>query len=124
MGSASPSRGLVLGLRMLLDEASRLGADKVLLQMSGYSRRFAAPNICDLDVIRRLAAVRAGAACDGVSGVAGIDEDHGVDMSVIAFPRIKGVNLSPMEWMLGRDLTLPRRRRRRRHHGWTWVRSR
>ena len=71
VGSASPSRGLVLGLRMLLDEASRLGADKVLLQMSGYSRRFAAPNVRDLDVIRRLAAVRAGAACDGVSGVAG-----------------------------------------------------
>ena len=91
VGSPSPSRGLVLGLRMLLDEASRLGADKVLLQMSGYSRRFAAPNVRDLDVIRRLATVRAFAACDGVSGVAGINGDHGVDMSVIAFPRIKGM---------------------------------
>ena len=83
--------GHVLGLRMLLDEASRLGADKVLLQMRGYSRRFAAPNACDLDVIRRLAAVRAGAACDGARRVAGMDEDHGVEMSVFAFPRIKGV---------------------------------
>ena len=91
VGSASPSRGLVLGLRMLLDEASRLGADKVLLQMSRYSRRFAAPNVRDIDVIRRLATVRAGAACDCVSGVAGIDGDHDVDMSVIAFPRIKGM---------------------------------
>ena len=76
---------------MLLDEASRLGADKVLLQKSGYSRRFAAPNVRDLDVIRRFAAVRAVSACDGVSGVAGIDEDQGVDMSVIAFSRIKRV---------------------------------
>ena len=35
VGSAPPSSGHVLGLRMLLNEASRLGADKVLLQMSG-----------------------------------------------------------------------------------------
>ena len=76
---------------MLLNEASRLGADKVLLQMRGYFRRFAAPNARDLDLIRRLAAVRAGAAFAGVRGVAGMDEDHGVEMSVIAFPRIKGV---------------------------------
>ena len=91
VGSAPRSSGHVLGLRMLLDVASRLGADTVLPQMRGSSRRFAAPNACDLDVIRRLAAVRAGAACDGVRGVAGIDDDHGVDISVFAFPRIKGV---------------------------------
>ena len=83
--------GHVLGLRMLLDAASRLGADKVLLQMRGYSRRFAAPNACDIDVIRRLAAVRSRAALDGVRGVADMDEDHGVELSVFAFPRIKGV---------------------------------
>ena len=89
--TTTPSRGHVLGLRMLLNEASRLGADKVLLQMRGYFRRFAALNARDLNLIRRLAAVRAGAAFDGVSGVAGINGDHGVDMSVIAFPRIKGI---------------------------------
>ena len=83
--------GHVLGLQMLLDEASRLGADKVLVQMRGYFGRSAAPNARDLDLIRRLAAVRARAALDGVRGVAGMDEDHGVEMSVIAFPRIKGV---------------------------------
>ena len=76
---------------MLFHEASRLGADKVLLQVSGSFWRFAALNVRDLDVIRRVAAERAGAACDGVSGVAGINGDHGVDMSVIAFPRIKGM---------------------------------
>ena len=83
--------GHVLGLRMLLDVVSRLGADTVLLQMRGCSRRFAAPNACDLDVIRRLAAVRARAAFDGVSGVADMVEDHGVGLSVFAFPRIRGV---------------------------------
>ena len=76
---------------MLFNEASRLGADKVLLQLSGYFWRFTAPNVHDLGVIRRMAAVRAEDACDGVSGVAGINEDYGVDLSVIAFPRIKGV---------------------------------
>ena len=85
--------GHVLGLRMLLDVASRSGADTVLPQMRGSSRRndFAAPNACDLGVIRRLAAVRARAAFDGVRGVADMMEDHGVDMSVIALPRIKGM---------------------------------
>ena len=34
-------------------------------------------------------------AFDGVRGVAGMDEDHGVEMSVIAFPRIKGVKPQP-----------------------------
>ena len=53
--------------------------------------RSAAPNARDLDLIRRLAAVPVRAAFDGVRGVAGMDEDHGVEMSVIAFPRIKGV---------------------------------
>ena len=85
VGSAPPSCGHVLGLRMLIDVASRLRADTVLLQMRRSSRRFAAPNACDLDVIRRLAAVRARAAFDGVRGVAG------VGLSVFAFPRIKGV---------------------------------
>ena len=64
---------------------------KVLVQMRGYFGRSAAPNARDLDLIRRLAAVRARAAFDGVRGVAGMDEDHGVEMSVIAFPLIKGV---------------------------------
>ena len=82
--------GHVLGLRMLIDEATRLGADKVLVQKSGFFGRSAAPNARDLDLIRRSAAVGARAALDGVSGVAGMDEDHGGEMSVIAFPRIKG----------------------------------
>ena len=52
---------------------------------------FAAPNACVLGVISRLVAERAGAACDGVIGVADFNDDHDVDMSVIALPRIKGM---------------------------------
>ena len=89
--SASPLRGHVLGLRMIFPQATRLGADKVLLQVSGSFWRFAALYLSDLVVLRCLVAERAGAACDGVSGVAGINGDHGVDMSVIALPRIKGM---------------------------------
>lgn len=68
----------------------RLGAGKVLVQKSGYFARSAAPNARDLDLIRRSAAVGAKAALEGVSGVAGLDEDHGGEMAVISFPRIKG----------------------------------
>merc|ERR1712135_246264 len=46
--------------------------------------------IAELNLIRRSAAVGAKAALDGVSGVAGMDEDKEGEMSVIAFPRIKG----------------------------------
>ncbi|MEZ5325006.1 MAG: pyrophosphate--fructose-6-phosphate 1-phosphotransferase [Verrucomicrobiales bacterium] len=70
--------------------ASRLGADKVLVQKSGYFGRSAAPNARDLELIRKSAAVGAKAALEGISGVAGLDEDNGGEMSVIAFPRIKG----------------------------------
>merc|ERR1712136_280294 len=48
-----------------------------LVQKSGYFGRSAAPNARDLDLIRRSAAVGARAALDGVSGVAGMDEDNG-----------------------------------------------
>ena len=85
--------GHVLGLRMLLDVASSLRAVTVLPLMAGSSRRcgFAAPNACDLGAIRLLVAERARASCDGVIGVVGFNDDHGVDMSVIALPRIKGM---------------------------------
>ena len=69
---------------------SRLDAGKVLVQKSGYFARSAAPNARDLDLIRRSAVVGANAALEGISGVAGLDEDKDGEMSVIAFPRIKG----------------------------------
>ena len=89
----------VLGLRIqraarIVEVTVRARQSKPSLRCGhvlGLRKRFAAPNACDLDVIRRLAAVRARAAFDGVRGVADMVEDHGVGVSVFAFPRIKGV---------------------------------
>ena len=68
----------------------KLDADKVLVQKSGYFARSAAPNQQDLTLIKESAAAAAGYALEGQSGVAGLDEDAGDEMSCIAFPRIKG----------------------------------
>ena len=84
----------------------RLNADKVLVQKSGYFGRSAAPNERDLELIKRSAFAGAEYALDGQSGVAGMDEDAGGEMSCIAFPRIKGgkpfdIELPWFEDMLG-----------------------
>ena len=68
----------------------KLGAEKVLVQKSGYFARSAAPNPDDLELIKASCAQAAKSALEGVSGVAGLDEDNGDVMSTIAFPRIKG----------------------------------
>ena len=68
----------------------KLGADKVLVQKSGYFGRSAAPNERDLELIRKSAFAGAEYALNGQSGVAGLDEDKGGAMSCIGFPRIKG----------------------------------
>jgi pyrophosphate--fructose-6-phosphate 1-phosphotransferase len=67
-----------------------LGAEKVLVQKSGYFARSAAPNKEDLALIRASCAQAATSALEGVSGVAGLDEDNGGEMGTIAFPRIAG----------------------------------
>lgn len=67
-----------------------LGAEKVLVQKSGYFARSAAPNDADLELIKQSAGVAAQGALAGTSGVAGLDEDQGNEMRVIEFPRIKG----------------------------------
>ena len=68
----------------------KLGAEKVLVQKSGYFARSAAPNDDDLELIKASCAQAAKSALEGVSGVAGLDEENGDLMSTIAFPRIKG----------------------------------
>jgi pyrophosphate--fructose-6-phosphate 1-phosphotransferase len=68
----------------------KLKAEKVLVQKSGYFARSAAPNAKDLELIKQSAVVAAKAALENVSGVAGLDEDKGGEMTVIDFPRIKG----------------------------------
>jgi len=68
----------------------KLGAEKLLIQKSGYFARSAAPNEDDLKLIKASAVQAAESALRGESGVAGLDEEADGQMSTIAFPRIRG----------------------------------
>ena len=70
--------------------AGALGAEKTLVQKSGYFARSAKPNERDLDLIKQSAFFGAGKAIIGESGVAGLDDDHGQELRLIEFERIKG----------------------------------
>jgi len=70
--------------------AEKLGAEKVLVQKSGYFARSAAPNSRDLELIRRSAALAVRCGLDRRNGVVGLDEDHGNELNLIDFPRIRG----------------------------------
>jgi pyrophosphate--fructose-6-phosphate 1-phosphotransferase len=70
--------------------AAELGADKVLVQKSGYFSRSAAPNAADLALIRECTNYAVDAALRGESGVVGQDEERGDELRAIEFERIKG----------------------------------
>ncbi len=70
--------------------AELLGADKVLVQKSGYYSRSAAANDADLALIRRCADYAVEAALRGESGVVGEDEERGDELRAVEFDRIKG----------------------------------
>ncbi|MFC8501584.1 pyrophosphate--fructose-6-phosphate 1-phosphotransferase [Pedococcus sp. NPDC057267] len=70
--------------------AAQLGADKVLVQKSGYFARSAAPNAADLELIRRCTTYAVDAALRGEAGVVGQDEERGDELRAIEFERIKG----------------------------------
>ncbi|HWU91936.1 MAG TPA: pyrophosphate--fructose-6-phosphate 1-phosphotransferase [Sphingomicrobium sp.] len=70
--------------------ASELGADKVLVQKSGYFARSAAANAADLALIRRCTDYAVDAALRGDSGVVGEDEGRGGELRAIEFERIAG----------------------------------
>ena len=70
--------------------AGALGAEKTLVQKSGYFARSAKPNERDLDLIKQSAFFGAEKAIIGESGVAGLDDDHGQELRLIEFERIKG----------------------------------
>lgn len=70
--------------------ARRIGAEKVLIQKSGYYARAAASNEADLDLIKRCADKAVECAQAGISGVVGEDEDQGDELRAIEFPRIAG----------------------------------
>jgi len=70
--------------------ATELGADKVLVQKSGYFSRSAAANDADLALIRECTTYAVDAALRGESGVVGQDEERGDELRVIEFDRIAG----------------------------------
>jgi pyrophosphate--fructose-6-phosphate 1-phosphotransferase len=70
--------------------AAELGADKVLVQKSGYFSRSAAANQADLALIRQCTDYAVDAAMRGESGVVGQDEERGGELRAIEFERIAG----------------------------------
>jgi pyrophosphate--fructose-6-phosphate 1-phosphotransferase len=70
--------------------AAALGADKVLVQKSGYFSRSAAANAADLALIRECTNYAVDAALRGESGVVGQDEERGDELRAIEFERIAG----------------------------------
>ena len=70
--------------------AEKLGAEKVMVQKSGYFSRSAASNEADLELIGRCTDLAVDCALAGRAGVIGQDEENGDELTNIAFDRIKG----------------------------------
>ncbi|MBD0292821.1 MAG: pyrophosphate--fructose-6-phosphate 1-phosphotransferase, partial [Jiangellaceae bacterium] len=70
--------------------AQRLGADKVMVQKSGYFSRSAAANARDLELIRTCTDFAVDCALRGEPGVVGHDEERDGALRAIEFDRIKG----------------------------------
>jgi pyrophosphate--fructose-6-phosphate 1-phosphotransferase len=70
--------------------AKLIGADKVMVQKSGYFSRSAASNPEDLDLIKRTCALAVESALAGTSGVVGMDEENNDELTTIDFKRIAG----------------------------------
>lgn len=70
--------------------AKELGAEKTLVQKSGYFARSAKANSKDLELIKKSAFFGAEKALQGESGLAGLDDDQNSQLKLIDFKRIKG----------------------------------
>jgi pyrophosphate--fructose-6-phosphate 1-phosphotransferase len=70
--------------------AERIGAEKTMVQKSGYFSRSAAANARDLELIKQCTVYAVDAALRGDSGVVGQDEERGGELRAIEFPRIAG----------------------------------
>ncbi len=70
--------------------AAKLGAEKVLVQKSGYFSRSAAPNAEDLRLIKSMTDLAVDCALRGISGVIGHDTERGGVLRPIEFERIAG----------------------------------
>ncbi|MGE0009116.1 MAG: pyrophosphate--fructose-6-phosphate 1-phosphotransferase [Parvibaculaceae bacterium] len=70
--------------------AGLIGAERTLVQKSGYFARSAAANAEDLRLIDAMVDHAVAAGLKGESGVVGHDEDRGGDLRTIEFSRIRG----------------------------------
>lgn len=70
--------------------AELVGAEKVMVQKSGYFSRSAAANAEDLALIKECTDLAVDTALAGGSGVIGHDEERGDELRAIEFPRIAG----------------------------------
>jgi diphosphate-dependent phosphofructokinase len=70
--------------------AKMVGAEKVLVQKSGYFARSAKANKEDLALIAKMVKQAVKSGLKGESGVIGHDEDRRGELRAIEFPRIKG----------------------------------
>lgn len=70
--------------------AGHLGAEKVMVQKSGYFSRSAPANDRDLELIAAMADLAVDCALRGEPGVIGQDEERGNDLRAIEFDRIRG----------------------------------
>ena len=67
-----------------------LGADKTLIQKSGYFARSAKPGSRDLDLIKKSAFMAAELALQGKSGLVGLDENSNGELGLIDLQLIEG----------------------------------
>ncbi|HZJ39959.1 MAG TPA: pyrophosphate--fructose-6-phosphate 1-phosphotransferase, partial [Demequina sp.] len=70
--------------------ADRIGAEKVMVQKSGYFSRSARANAEDLRLIKSMTDYAVECALRGEPGVVGHDDEDGGRLKCIAFPRIAG----------------------------------
>lgn len=70
--------------------APMIGAEKVLVQKSGYFARSAAANSRDLELIKTCVDVAVDSALAGIPGLVGHDEERNHELRAIEFERIKG----------------------------------
>jgi diphosphate-dependent phosphofructokinase len=86
--------------------AAKMGAEKVLVQKSGYFARAAASNVEDLRLIKSCVDLAVECALKGQGGVIGHDEERGGVLRAIEFPRIRGGKPFPIDTEWFDDLLL------------------
>ncbi|WP_043501032.1 pyrophosphate--fructose-6-phosphate 1-phosphotransferase [Georgenia sp. SUBG003] len=83
--------------------AEKIGAEKVMVQKSGYFSRSARANAEDLRLIKSMVDLGVECALRGESGVIGHDEEDGDRLKAVPFPRIAGGKAFDIgqEWFRG-----------------------